>query len=466
MGFYVHQLIDLWGEPTCPENLSLEQEIVNICTDTRLIQKGSLFIPLRGKNFNGHAFLSQAKELGAQAALVSSQCRYQIPRKLSCWIVDDTLEAYQKLGLLHRSQLDIPVVAVTGSAGKTTTREFIRALLKPLGHVVASSENNNNDVGVPLTLLKARSSHGAVVVEMGMRGLGEIERLSRCARPDIGVITNIGSAHIGLLGGYEQIAKAKSEIAAYLNPNGVLVIPAGITLLEEALKERWNGRVIRVKLSTDILIEVPRAKELEQNQLPEADFSALFNTKENRLDFLDVSYQLPLEGRYNAFNFLLAIVVARELKVCPKSLKFSEVDLPSGRSKRIQIGNITVLDQTYNSSPEAVIEAMELLVSQPGRHFAVLGSMLELGEYSESLHRRVAEKAVSLSLDGLIVVASGVEAEVMEIAAGGLARFAVVNTPEKAINPLKAWLKPGDVLLLKASRAVALEKLLPILPRC
>jgi len=256
------QLQELWGSPTTG-SLSVAQAAITlapqaICTDSRHLAPSQLFVPLVGERFDGHTFLASALELGAaallakaahfdganQASLIREATKVGVP----LWLVPDTLLAYQQLAGLWREQLPSPVVAVTGSAGKTTTRELIRAALAPLGAVTASSGNNNNDIGVPLTLLKASSNDAAVVVEMGMRGLGEIERLSCCARPDVAVITNIGTAHIGRLGSREAIATAKCEITAGLRPDGLVVIPAGEPLLDAALARVWQGRVVRIAL--------------------------------------------------------------------------------------------------------------------------------------------------------------------------------------------------------------------------
>ena len=237
-----------------------------VCTDSRQLQAGQVFIPLVGESFDGHRFVPAAIEAGAAAVLCNAaslahggtlavQSLDTLARRHGClvWSVDDTLDAYQQIACLGRRQLAAPVVAVTGSAGKTTTRELIKAVLAPLGPIWASSGNQNNDIGVPLTLLGARPEHAAVVVEMGMRGLGEIDRLSRCAEPDVTVITNIGTAHIGRLGSREAIAAAKCEITAALQPAGLVVIPAGDPLLEAALSRVWRGRVRRVALAGDAL---------------------------------------------------------------------------------------------------------------------------------------------------------------------------------------------------------------------
>ncbi|MEB3159452.1 MAG: UDP-N-acetylmuramoyl-tripeptide--D-alanyl-D-alanine ligase [Synechococcus sp.] len=451
------QLVQLWGEPAgvLPERwLDLQsQPLGPVCTDSRRLAPGSLFIPLVGEQFDGHTFLADAAAIGAQAALVGAGSSHPVPADLLHWRVDDTTLAYQQLANLYRRHLRAAVVAVTGSAGKTTTRELIRSALASLGPIQASASNNNNDIGVPLTLLGTTDAHAAVVVEMGMRGPGEIERLSRCAQPDVAVITNIGTAHIGRLGSREAIAAAKCEITAALRPDGLVVIPAGDPLLEAALAQVWNGRVHRVALTGDP--GVPSASSSPINDCADLDLNT------NQLSLAGRSYRMPLVGRHNARNWLLARAVASELGVESAALVDLHVDVPGGRNRRLQLGGLTVMDETYNASPEAVLAALDLLSQQPGRRFAVLGTMLELGAESVALHRAVVERAVALNLDGLVAVASGDEASAMADAAAGLERFTVVATPEQAAAPLQHWLAAGDVLLLKASRGVALERLLP-----
>ncbi|MEY4430999.1 MAG: UDP-N-acetylmuramoyl-tripeptide--D-alanyl-D-alanine ligase [Cyanobacteriota bacterium] len=454
----VADLIAQWGQPRGGSgSLDPATALGPIGTDSRQLAAGQLFIPLVGERFDGHGFLQQALHCGAQAALVQRDRADAVPDGLLHWLVDDTLDAYQQVALLHRRQLRAPVVAVTGSAGKTTTRELIRAALAPLGPVVASSGNENNDIGVPLTLLKAGPGTRAVVVEMGMRGLGEIDRLSRTAEPSVAVITNIGTAHIGRLGSREAIATAKCEITSRLHGDGLVVIPAGDPLLEAALGRAWGGTILRVALADD-----PGAAE--------ATLVGHWQPEQNRLLVeghplpLPLEVQLPLEGRHNARNLLLALAVAQHLGVPLEQQRPLDVAVPGGRNRRLQQGGLTVLDETYNASPEAVLAALDLLASQPGRHFAVLGTMLELGERSVELHRAVAERAVQRGLDGLVVVSGGAEAEAMAAAAASLPRLAVVDSPERAAEPLAQWLQSGDVVLLKASRGVALERLLPLLP--
>ena len=454
-------LQQLWGSPLVGDaSESPSPQLSAISTDSRSLAPGSLFVPLVGERFDGHRFLADAVVAGCRALLLQtdglepaaleSLSQQAAGQGCAIWVVDDTLLAYQQLAQRWRRQLGLPVVAVTGSAGKTTTRELVRAALESLGPVLASSGNENNDVGVPLTLLKATPEHRALVIEMGMRGLGEIERLSVCAEPDVAVITNIGTAHIGRLGSREAIGRAKCEITTALKGDGLLVIPGGDPLLEAAVAAVWQGRVCRIALHG----------EPGQEQ---ADLVGRYDGAAGVLELEGERLQLPLAGRHNARNLLLAVAVARELGVALAALQELEVAGSEGRNRRLHLGGLTVLDETYNASPEAVLAALDLLASQDGRRFAVLGTMLELGEQSEALHRQVAERARQRGLDGLVVVASGAEAAAMAEAAAGLPCLAVVESPEQAAGPLAEWLAPGDVLLLKASRGVALERLLPLL---
>lgn len=483
-------LLALWGEPL-GDPTRRPASLAAVSTDSRADLNGALFVPLVGERFDGHRFLETALAGGAAAAVAQrdrlspEQLEAVVALGRPVWLVDDTLLAYQELGRHWRRQLGVPVVAVTGSAGKTTTRELIRASLACLGPVVASSGNENNDVGAPLTLLKADATTCALVVEMGMRGLGEIERLSRCAEPDVAVITNIGTAHIGRLGSREAIATAKCEINAALRPDGLVVIPAGDPLLEAALAAGWSGRVQRVALADDELAPGTPPPDLvgrlvapspasdgdterPEAERPEAERLDAEHLAPERLEVEGLPpMSLPLAGRHNARNLLLALAVALELGVAPAALSDLTVQVPGGRNRRLQLGGVTVLDETYNASPEAMLAALDLLAAQllaaGAARYAVLGTMLELGESSLALHRRVAERARNLGLEGLVIVDGGAEGAAMLEAAAGLERLLRVARPEEALEPLLGWLRPGDALLLKASRGVALERLLPLL---
>jgi UDP-N-acetylmuramoyl-tripeptide--D-alanyl-D-alanine ligase len=224
--------------------------------------------------------------------------------------------------------------------------------------------------------------------------------------------------------------------------------------LDAALAQCWSGRVRRVALVDD-------ANHSEHV----ADDLGDYNPLTGRINVGDHTYECPLEGRHNARNFMLAIAVARTLGVSHADLKQLKVEVPGGRNRRRQIGALTILDETYNASPEAVFAALDLLSTQPGRRFAVLGTMLELGADSVRLHKAVVDHAATLNLDGLVAVATGPEAVAMSEASATWSRFRQVATPEQAAEPLIEWLRPGDSVLLKASRGIALERLLPLLPQ-
>ncbi len=463
MNITFEELIKLWGKPVNQEAIDFDLPIGRISTDSRTIEKGDFFVPLIGNRFDGHDYLDMACGIGIQAAIVSEQFNGLLPTDLPHWVVPDTLFSYQQIALLHRKKLNLPVVAVTGSVGKTTTRELIRAILSPLGEIVASRGNENNDVGVPRTLLRGSGTDAAFVLEMGMRGFGQIERLSRVAEPDIAVITNVGQAHIGILGSRENIAKAKSEITSNLRSDGVVVIPFGDDFLEKALSEKWSGRIVRVAIEGFSQNFLGCNDENSAFQAIKPDYISQIDMQNNFMFFERSKFKLPLEGRHNAMNFLMALAVATELGVSIKNLDQLKINMPMGRNRLVECGQYLILDETYNASPESVIASLELLVSKPGRHFAVLGTMLELGSESISLHKKVLERAVELGLAGIVFVSCGEESNIVKKTIKGLPNHDVVRTPRDAAISLLSWLSPGDNILIKGSRKMELEKVLPFL---
>ena len=465
MDIIFKDFIKLWGKPVNQEKINLDLPLGFISTDTRTIKKGDFFVPLIGNRFDGHDYLEKAVDIGIQAAIVSDKFKGSIPKDLPHWVVPDTLYAYQQIALLHRRNLNLPVVAVTGSVGKTTTRELIRTMLSPLGEIVSSKENENNDVGVPKTLLRGSERDAAFVLEMGMRGFGQIERLSQVAEPDIAVITNVGQAHIGILGSRKNIAKAKSEITSNLKPDGVVIIPFGDNLLEKALLENWSGRIVRVAIEGFSLNWLSCNDEQFAFQDVEPDYLSQIDIQNNLLSFEGNEFKLPLEGKHNAMNFLMALTVATELGLSIKNLDSLNITMPTGRNRLVDCGPYLVLDETYNASPESVIASLELLVSKPGRHFAVLGTMLELGSESISLHQKVLKRAVDLGLAGIVFVSCGEESTIIQKTIEKLPNHEVVRTPKDAAIRLLSWLLPGDNILIKGSRKLELEKVLPYLQK-
>ncbi|MFN3360688.1 MAG: UDP-N-acetylmuramoyl-tripeptide--D-alanyl-D-alanine ligase [Pseudanabaenaceae cyanobacterium] len=412
--------------------------IASVNTDSRHIQPGELFVALRGEKFDGHDFVQQAIDRGAIAALVEKE----IPN-CPCLVVENTLFAYQQIAKWWRQQSNIPVIGVTGSAGKTTTKEMISKLLgcycSPGKTVHYSYANFNNDIGVAKTLLEINpEQHQFVVLEMAMRGRGEIDRLSSIALPDVAVITNIGTAHIGRLGSRAEIARAKCEILLHLR--GTAVLNAEDELLLHTAKLTWRGQTITYGIDGGDLRGIVRDQQITVG---------------------NVTWELPLPGRHNAMNFLAAIAVLYALHLDPQiSAQVPlEMTLPQGRANLISLKNgVKILDETYNASPEAVVASLHLLQSIPGRHWVVLGAMKELGEYSKQLHRWVGEKINQLDIYGLIVLADADTLEILTAATTPVRKF-TCSTQTEILHLLQQETQPGDIILCKASRSIGLDQL-------
>lgn len=413
------------------------QSVVSVTTDTRDLEPGSLFVALRGDRFDGHDFVETAINQGAIAAVVQSD---RVPPHLPCLPVADTLVAYQRIGQWWRTQHPAKIVAITGSVGKTTTKELIAAALGTQGSVLKTQANYNNEIGVPKTLLQLRPHHAFGVIEMGMRGPGEIALLTQIAQPDVAVITNVGTAHIGRLGSEQAIANAKCELLADLSPQGIAVLNHDNERLMATAAQVWPGRTTTFGLDGGDV----RGTIRDANTLT--------------VDGLDLP--LPLPGRHNALNLLAAIAVMQALDLDWRVLQQGlSVELPSGRARRIALDNdILLLDETYNAGFESMTAALHLLAETPGqRHIAVLGTMKELGDMSVALHRRVGEVVRQLPIDCLLTLADPAEQAALAEGADGVPTVAFADHDVLTAH-LQTVLQPGDRVLLKASRSVALDR--------
>ncbi|MGB8698045.1 MAG: UDP-N-acetylmuramoyl-tripeptide--D-alanyl-D-alanine ligase [Thermosynechococcaceae cyanobacterium] len=431
------QLIDVLRATTLHLSSDLRSRVAfGISTDTRTVQPGQLFLALRGEKFDGHGFVEQAIAAGAIAAIVESPIEAAVPQIL----VANTLQAYQTLGQWWRMQFRIPIVAITGSVGKTTTKEILAAALGTAGPVLKTEANFNNEIGVPKTLLNLNPDHHFAVIEMGMRGPGEIAELTRIAQPDIGLITNVGTAHIERLGSREAIARAKCELLAVMPATSTAILNAENPLLLETADTVWDGPTVTYGFSTgDLCGTLVDAKTLEVE---------------------GVQYPLPLPGEHNALNLLAAIAVLRTLHLDDHPLRQGlTVHLPDGRAQQYCLPNdIVLLDESYNAGAESMAAALKLLAQTPGtRRIAVLGPMKELGDFAEELHRNVGAQAEALGIDALYILDTGPEGTAIAQGTDTLPTRQFED-PNTLIDALVETVQAGDRLLFKASRAVKLDR--------
>ncbi len=440
----------------------LRTKTTGITTDTRALEPGNVFVALRGDRFNGHDFLSTAQQQGAIAAIVDHQFvetahaqadPTDAAERLPLIPVADTLQAYQTLAQWWRHQFTAPVIAVTGSVGKTTMKEMIAAILGISHTVLKSQANFNNEIGVPKTLLELDHHHDYAVVEMGMRATGEIALLSQIASPNVAVITNVGTAHIGRLGSELAIAQAKCELLQEMSLAGVAILNHDCPLLLTTAATVWHGQTITYGLT---------GGDLRGDYRPTSGV----DDSGDRLVVEDMEFPLPLPGKHNALNYLGALAVAKVLGIAWQPLTQGvSVNLPTGRSRRYALPNdIILLDETYNAGLESMIAALQLLVQLPGkRHLAVLGTMKELGEQSSRFHQQVGETAQQLGLDGLLLMID--EPATAAIATGASAIPFVeqfegtsAETCAAVVQRLAEVVQPGDRILFKASNSIGMNR--------
>jgi UDP-N-acetylmuramoyl-tripeptide--D-alanyl-D-alanine ligase len=418
-----------------------------VSTDTRRLPRGAVFVALRGENFNGDRFASQALAAGAAIAIVQNW-EGELPADTAVIVVSDTLLALQRLAHWWRKQLDIPVVGITGSNGKTSTKDFTAAVLSKRFKVSATRGNLNNHIGVPLTVLATTEQHSAAVWEMGMNHAGEIAPLCEITRPKYGIITNIGTAHIEFLGSREAIADEKGTLARALPTDGILFIPATCDF-REYLRQRTRAQLVSVGNGRGLV----RAENLRF----EADGTSFTLVIEGAPP---AEVVLPVPGRHMVTNSLLAAAVGWKLGILPNEIAeaLSNAVLTGSRLARYDWRGVTILDDTYNANPESMAAAIETLADTPvgegARRMVVLGRMGELGSHSPAAHLRTGALAVERNLS---VVAVGDGAEGIAEGANGAPFFPDLD---EAARWLAREVKPGDVVLFKGSRTAAVERVM------
>jgi UDP-N-acetylmuramoyl-tripeptide--D-alanyl-D-alanine ligase len=424
--------------------MQAQATLADVCTDTRKIQPGSLFVCLRGERFDGHSFASQAAQLGAAALLVDHPVDADVPQL----VVTDTGKALLQLAGWYRRRFQLSVVGLTGSVGKTTTKEFIALVLGAKYNTLKTQGNLNNEIGVPQMLFRLEDSHTAAVIEMGMNHFGEISRLTRAVAPTVGLITNIGVSHIENLGSRAGILQAKLEILEGMAPDAPLIVNMD------------NDMLRTVKLGDRPLLTFAIDDQ-------SADFTATDIAEQGSTTTFTVHHTtftqpvtIPTVGIHNVYNALAAMAVGYVTGVDPVAAASALANyVPAGmRQNLVQVGGVQVIEDCYNASPDSMRAALQTLGKLPvHRRYAVLGAMLELGDYAKEAHTQVGKMAAENGIDG--VLAYGADAAYIVEAAkqAGLENARLFDTKESLAQSLAQQVQPGDGVLFKGSRGMHLE---------
>jgi UDP-N-acetylmuramoyl-tripeptide--D-alanyl-D-alanine ligase len=419
-----------------------------VCTDTRALQGGDLYVALRGDRFDGHAFAIEAERRGALAAVLETVSP-ELPDTFPVIQVADTLKALQQMASNYRRRLNMQVVAITGSNGKTSTKDLTASVLSQRFQVTKTDGNFNNHIGLPLTILRARGSDDIGVFEIGMNHPGEIAPLAEIAAPDVAIITGIGVAHLEFMGTRDAIAQEKGMLAEALKPGGHLVLPVDDPYAA-SIAARSKGDAVYVGLGKGDV----QASNLRPH------FHGMRFTITSKGHSVEAELSVPSEHMVR--NALLAVAVGQRfglsLADCAEGLR--NLKLTKGRLEQKIVRGIHVLDDTYNANPDSVAAALTTLAQMPaaGRRIAVLGVMGELGAGSEEGHRRVGDVAVSQGVDYLIGVGAEARWITENAYRGGLEKVVHVATTEEAVLLLREAARAGDVVLVKGSRSARMER--------
>jgi UDP-N-acetylmuramoyl-tripeptide--D-alanyl-D-alanine ligase len=419
--------------------------------DSRTIGANDLFFAVKGDRLDGHDFVSEALDKGAAAAVVRKDQLHRYPDAPRLLAVDDTLVALQTLARAVRKLWGKPLIGVTGSAGKTTTKEAIAHVLSLRLRVLKSEGNFNNHFGLPLMLLKLEPEHDVAVIEMGMSHAGEIRALAKIAQPEIGVVTNVAPVHLEFFDSLAGIARAKYELVEALPAGGTAVLNADDEYVSQFGRD-FGGKAITygTRATADV-----RAENVESRGAQGSRFDVV--TASGREHAL-----LPLVGEHNILNGLAAVAVGlvRGLRLSETVAALATLTPADKRGQVLQLGNITVINDCYNSNPKALNAMVDALVTMPGRRrIVVAGEMLELGPSGDEMHRAAGDHIAERKIDVLVGVRGRAQAMVESAQRAG-AQAVFVATPEEAGEWLARETRAGDLVLLKASRGVKLEKAL------
>jgi UDP-N-acetylmuramoyl-tripeptide--D-alanyl-D-alanine ligase len=427
--------------------------VQRVCTDSRHAQPGDLFFAIKGERFDGHDFLSEAARKGVAAVVVEEK---KVPARLpecGVLVVDGARTALGKLAAAYRLDFGLPIVAVGGSNGKTTVKELMASVLRQKLAALWSEASFNNDIGVPLTLLRLEKSHQAAVLEAGTNHPGELAPLVKMIRPKYGVITNVGREHLEFFGDVTGVAQEEGWLAELLPADGMLFVNGDNEWTEPVIR-RTRAAVVRVGLGEKNDWRA-RSIRLDKNGVtfrvdaPKAEFSG--------------EYRINLLGRHQVTNALFAVAVGEELGLGRPAVRdgLAECKPPRMRLQFWEAGGVRVLDDAYNANADSTLAALETLRDLPlqGRRVAVLGDMNELGAHSEAAHAEVGRRAAELGIGQLFTVGKMAGVTATAAREAGLTRVIEFADVEAAVKAVKSFLKAGDVILLKASRASRLERI-------
>lgn len=430
-------------------DFNLEQDISKFSIDSRVIDENTFFIPLKGEKVDGHDYIESAIKNGAIGFFTNKDCE-KIDGKIIIK-VDDTLKAMQNLARnFRKNKKDIPLVAITGSVGKTTTKDLVYAVLQMKYKTLKTKGNFNNDIGMPLTLINYEDEE-IFVIEMGMNHFGEISFLSNIAKPDVAIITNVGHSHIGNLGSRENILKAKMEIIDGMTADGILLINGDNDMLQTVSK--INQRVITFGFENETDVYAYNINVCE-------DYTT-FNIKEDEKEYI---VKINLVGEKFIYNALAAWQIGKIFNIKPEDriTGLSNCEFTKMRMNIKKKDGITVIDDSYNASPESMKLALQALSKQEAkRKIAILGDMFELGEYTEKLHQKVGEDVKSFGIDLLFTVGKNAK----NIASGAInsgmqkENVEIFENIENLLSIINEKLKEEDAVLVKASRAMGFEKI-------
>lgn len=451
---YIREVIEAVGG-LCPEVVE-DRSINQVSTDSRKVETGNLYIALVGETFDGHHFIETAIAKGAAAILASKPITSAIP--IPIIQVEDTLKALWRLATYYREKLAKPVIAITGSVGKTSTKDMIATILSAKYAIHKSQGNFNNHIGMPLTILGLENKHDAIVVEMGMRGFGEISALTHIAKPTIAVITNIGLSHIERLGSQDNILKAKLEIVEGLAGNGLLILNANDPYLAQVDHSIAN-KVVTIGVDTSSNYQAYAITDLGEEGI-----SFQINLKDKTYEVL-----IPSIGKHNVYNALFGIACGMELGMDPEEIieGIKKYQPEKMRLNLIEKDGIKFINDAYNASPDSMKAALQVLASlsknndlNGSKSIAILGNMFELGHMSSSAHFNVGEMCLENNIDFTAIIGENAQ----DIAQGisDPTKYKIFSTHEEIVHYMKNTLTSGDIVLIKGSRGMKMERILEL----